>query len=137
MLVNLSGFSNASNLVICNSTYKPASKFFNDCLSVKSVRKLIDVSRKRHCKQFIHKKNSRQRGFRKPVTAVSTLMMSIYFYELGLLFFIFRHNFCNDNVDIFFKHYLKCDSFSTDEFLTSNSFTYREPYSVTIFNIPQ
>ena len=55
-------------------------------------------------------------------------MMSIYFYELVLLFFIFHHNFCNNNVDNFFKGYVRCNNFSTNDFLTSNS--------VAIFNIP-
>ena len=55
-------------------------------------------------------------------------MMSIYFYELVLLFLIFHHNFCNNNVDNFFKGYVRCNNFSTNEFLTSNS--------VAIFNIP-
>ena len=54
-------------------------------------------------------------------------MMSIYFYELVLLFFVFHHNFCNSNVDNFFKGYVRGNNFFTDEFLTSNS--------VAIFNI--
>ena len=55
-------------------------------------------------------------------------MMSMYCYELVLLFFIFHHNFCNNNVDNFFKGYVRCNNFSTTDFLTSNS--------VAIFNIP-
>ena len=55
-------------------------------------------------------------------------MMSIYFYELVLLFFIFHHNFCNNNVNNFFKGYVRCNNFFTNDFLTSNS--------VAIFNIP-
>ena len=54
-------------------------------------------------------------------------MMSIYFYELVLLFFIFHHNFCNNNVDNFFKGYVRCNNFSTNKFLTSNN--------VAIFNV--
>ena len=49
------------------------------------------------------------------------MMMSIYFYELALLFFIFHHNLCNNNVDNFFKGYVRCNNFSTNDFLTSNS----------------
>ena len=55
-------------------------------------------------------------------------MMPIYFYELILLFFIFHHNVCNNNVDNFFKGYVRCNNFSTNKFLMSNS--------VAIFNIP-
>ena len=55
--------------------------------------------------------------------------MSIYFYELVLFFFVF-HNFCNN------KGYVRCSNFSTNKFLTSNSFIYREFNSVAIFNIP-
>ena len=55
-------------------------------------------------------------------------MMSIHFYELVLLFFIFHHNFCYNNAGNFFKGYVRCNNFSTNDFLTSNS--------VAIFNIP-
>ena len=55
-------------------------------------------------------------------------MISIYFYELVLLFFIVHHNSCNNNVDNFFKGYVKCNNFPANEFLASNS--------VAIFNIP-
>ena len=41
-----------------------------------------------------------------------------------------------NNVDNFFKGYVKCNNFSTNKFLTSNSFIYREFNSVAIFNIP-
>ena len=54
-------------------------------------------------------------------------MMPIYFYELVLLLFIFHHNFCNNNVDNFFKGYVRCNNFFTNKFLTSNS--------VAFFNI--
>ena len=55
-------------------------------------------------------------------------MMSIYFYELVLLFFVFHHYFSNNNVDNFFKGYVRWNNCFTNEFLTSNS--------VAIFNIP-
>ena len=48
-------------------------------------------------------------------------MMPICFYELILLFFIFHHNVCNNNVDNFFKGYVRCNNFSTNKFLMSNS----------------
>ena len=63
--------------------------------------------------EFVNNKNSRQHDFTKPFSAPNTLMMSIYFYELVLLFFIFHQNFCNNNVDNFFKGYVRCNNFST------------------------
>ena len=45
-------------------------------------------------------------------------------------------NFCINNVYNFFKGYVKCNNFSSNKFLTSNSFIYREFKSVSIFNIP-
>ena len=52
--------SNASNSVICNFTCKPLSNFMSDCQSVKPVRKLIDVNRKRPHERLVNNKNSRQ-----------------------------------------------------------------------------
>ena len=126
--------SNASNSVICNSTCKPVSNFVSDCQSVKPVHKLIDVDRKRPHEGLFNNKSSRQHDFTKPFSAVNILMTFIYFYELVLLFFIFHHNFFNNNVDNFFKGYVRCNNFSTNEFLTSNSFIYRELNSM-LFSI--
>ena len=120
--------SNASNSVICNSTCKPVSNFVSDCQSVKPAHKLTDVYRNCPHVQLVNSKNSRQHDFTKPFIAVNILIMSIYFYELVLLFFIFHHNFWNNNVHNFFKRYVRCNNFSTNKFLMSNS--------VTIFNIP-
>ena len=39
-------------------------------------------------------------------------------------------------MDNFFKGYVRCNNFSTDKFLTSNSFVYREFDGDAIFNIP-
>ena len=55
-------------------------------------------------------------------------MMPIYFYELVPLFFIFHHNFCNNNVNNSFEGYVRCNNFSVNKFLASNS--------VSVFNIP-
>ena len=99
--------SNASSSVICNSTCKPVSNFVSDCQSVKPARKLIDVNRKRPHDRLVKIKNSCQHDFTKRFSAINILMMSIYFYELVLLFFIFHHNFCNNNVDNFFKGYVR------------------------------
>ena len=120
--------SNASSSVICNSTCKPVSNFVSDCQSVKPAHKLTDVYRNCPHVQLVNSKNSRQHDFTKPFIAVNILIMSIYFYELVLLFFIFHHNFWNNNVHNFFKRYVRCNNFSTNKFLMSNS--------VTIFNIP-
>ena len=54
-------------------------------------------------------------------------MICIFFYELVILVFIFHHNFCNNNVDNFFKGYIRGNNFSTNKFLTS--------ISIAIFNI--
>ena len=120
--------TNASNSVICNSTCKPVSNFVSDCQSVKPACKLKGVKQKRPHEQLANNKNSHQHDFTKSFSAVNILMMSIYFYELVLLFFIFHHNFCNNNVASFFKGYVRCNNFSTNDFLTSNR--------VAIFNIP-
>ena len=111
-----------------HSTCKPVSNFVTACQSVKPARKLIDVNWKRPHEQLVNNKNSRQHDFTKPFSAVNILMMSIYFYELVLLFFTFHHDFCNNNVDNFFKGYVRCNSFSTNKFLKSNS--------AAVFNIP-
>ena len=58
-------------------------------------------------------------------------MMSLYFYELVLSFFIFHYNFRNDNVDNLSGEMI----FFTNEFLTSNRFIYRKFHSITISNI--
>ena len=86
------------------------------------------MKRKRPHERLVNNKNSRQHNFTESFSAVNILMMSIYFYELVLLFFIFHHNFCNNNVDNFFKGYVRCNNFSTNDFLKSNS--------VAIFKIP-
>ena len=108
--------SNASNSVIYNSTCKPVSNFVSDCQSVKPARKLKGVKQKHPHERPVNNKNSHQHDFTKSFSAVNILMMSIYFYELVLLFFIFHHNFCNNNVDNFFKGYVRCNNFSTNDF---------------------
>ena len=107
---------------------KPVSDFISNCQSIKPARKLVDVNWKRPHEWLSNNKNSHQHYFGKPFSAVNILMMPIYFYELILLFFIFHHNVCNNNVDNFFKGYVRCNNFSTNKFLMSNS--------VAIFNIP-
>ena len=127
--------SNANNPVICNSTCKPVSNFVSDCQSFKHVYKLIDVNQKRPHERLVNNKSSHQH-FTQKFNVVNILIMSIYFYELVFLFFIFHHNFCNNNIDNIFNGYVRCNSFSTNEFLTFDSFIYHEFISVAIFNIP-
>ena len=113
--------SNASNSVISNFTCKPVSNFVSDCQSVKPAHKLNGVKWKHPHERLVYNKNSRQHDFTKSFSAMNILMMSIYLYELVLLFFIFHHNFCYNNVDNFFKAYVRCNNFSANDFLTSNS----------------
>ena len=57
-------------------------------------------------------------------------MMSIYFYVLLILIFVFN------NIENVFKVYVRCNSFCANEFLTSNNFIYCKFHSAAIFNIP-
>ena len=95
--------SNAINSAICNSTCKPVSNFVSDCQSVKHVRKLIDVNQKCPHEQLVTNKDNRQHDFTKPNSVVNILMMSIYFYELILLFFYISSNFAITMLTIFSK----------------------------------
>ena len=54
-------------------------------------------------------------------------MMSIFINQFFQFYVLFHHNFCDNNVDNFFKCYIRCNNFSTNKFLTSNS--------IAIFNI--
>ena len=91
------------------------------------------MNRKRLHERLVNNKSNRRYDFTKPFSAVNILMMSRYFYKLILLFFVFHLNFCHNNINSFLKGYVRCN-FSTNEFLTSNSFIYREFDSVAIFN---
>ena len=64
---------------------------------VKSALQLTDWNRKCTHERYVNKQSSCLDGFAKPFI----LMMSIYFYELVLLFFIFHHNFCNNDFRYF------------------------------------
>ena len=116
MLLNLSVPVMQVIVSNCNSTCKPVSNFVSDCQSVKPARKLKGVKQKYPHERPVNNKNSHQHDFTKSFSAVNILMMSIYFYELVLLFFIFHRNFCNNNVDNFFKGYVRCNNFSTNDF---------------------
>ena len=69
--------SNTSASVTSNSTCKPVSNLVNDCQSVKPARKLNNVNQKRPHEQLINDKDSLQHDFKKPVTALNILMLSI------------------------------------------------------------
>ena len=64
-----------------------------------------------------HNVSSHRHGVTKSLNVRNILMMSIYFYELVLLFFIFHPNFCHGNVDNFFKDYVTHNNFSRNNFL--------------------
>ena len=61
----------------------------------------VNISNSAHKRSF--NVSSHKHGVTKSLNVRSILMTSICFYELFLLFCIFHHNFCNSNVDIFFK----------------------------------
>ena len=61
----------------------------------------VNISNSAHKRSF--NVSSHKHGVTKSLNVRSILMTSICFYELFLLFCIFHHNFCNGNVDIFFK----------------------------------
>ena len=118
-------------LVILSFAIPLVSLFLTLLIIVSQLNLLVNFSLrigKRPHERLVKNNNSRQHDFTKPFSAVNILMMSIYFYELVLLFFMFHYNFCNNSVDNFFKGYVRCNNFSTNTFLTSNS--------VAIFNIP-
>ena len=114
---------------------KPLSVGKSDCsrnVSKPVIRESVVVNlskraRKRSCNVSSHK-----HGVSKSLNVRNILMTSIYFYELVLLFFIFHHNFCNGNVDNFFKGYVTRNNFSRNKFLNYDSFIYHD---VNIFNI--
>ena len=91
------------------------------------VANLSKRARKRSCNVSSHK-----HGVSKSLNVKNILMTSIYFNELVLLFFIFHHNFCNGNVENFFKGYVTRSNFFRNEFLNYDSFIYHD---VNTFNI--
>ena len=120
--------------VICNFTCKPVFNFVSDWQSVELVRNVNLLMWAGN--GLMNDLLIRRSGFVKLFSTANILMLSIYFHELFLLFLIFNHNFCNNNVDDFFEDYIKCHNFSTNEFLTSNSFIYREFNSTALLSIP-
>ena len=106
-----------SNVFIINSIshrIKPLSVYKSDCsrnLNKPVIRKSVIVNfskraRKRSCNVSSHK-----HGISKSLNVRNTLMKLICFYELVLLFSIFHENFCNGNVDNFFKGHVNLNNF--------------------------
>ena len=92
---------------------------------------VVNLARKHARKQSCNV-SSHKHGVSKSFNARNILMTSIYSDELVLLFFIFPHNFCNGNVDNFFKGYITRNNFSRNEFLNYDGFIYHD---VNIFNM--
>ena len=114
---------------------KPFSVGKSDCsrdVSKPVIRESVVVNISNSARKQSFNVSSHKHGVTKSLTVRSILMTSIYFYELVLLFFIFHHNFCNGNVDNFFKDYVTCNNFSRNKFLNYDRFIY---YDVNIFNI--
>ena len=95
--------SNAINSIICNFTCKPVYSFVSDYQSGKPVYKLIDVHWKGPHERLVNNKDNRQHDFTKPISVVNILMISIYFYELVLLFLYFIITFATTILTIFSK----------------------------------
>ena len=94
--------------VILSFVLLPVSNFVSYCQTIKPVRKLIDVNWKPPHERL---------------SVVNIFMMSIHFYELVLSFFLyFILNFAITMLTSFFKGYVRCNNFSTNEFLMSNNF---------------
>ena len=114
---------------------RPSSVNKSDCshdVSKPVIRESVVVNISNSARKRSFNVSSHKIGVTKPLNVRSILMTSIYFYELVLLFFIFHHNFCNSNVDDFFKGYVLHINFSRNRFLNYDRFIYHD---VNIFNI--
>ena len=120
------------NLFIINSIShhtKPLSVGKSNCASninkpvirESVIANFSKLARKRSCNVSSHKHD-----ISKPLNVRNILMKSIYFYELVLLFSIFHENFCNVNVDNFFKGYVTRNNFSWNKFLNYDGFIYHD-----------
>ena len=114
---------------------KPLSVGKSNCSRIVSkpvIRKSVVVNLSKRARKRSFNVSSHKHGVTKSLNVRSILMTSIYFYELVLLFFIFHHNFCNGNVDNFFKGYVTRNNFSRNKFVNYDSFIYHD---INIFNI--
>ena len=103
---------NASKPVICKSSNISVCKIINNRQVFNPIRDsvVVNLSKRGHKRSF--NDSSHKHGVTKSLSLRNILMTSIYFYELVLLFVIFRHNFCNGNFDNFFKGYVTRNNFS-------------------------
>ena len=114
---------------------KPLSVSKSNCsrdVSKPGIRESVVVNISNSARKRSFNVSSHKNGVTKSLNVRSILMMSVYLYELVLLFFIFHHNFCNRNVDNFFKGYVTRNNFSRNKFLNYDRFIYDD---VNIFNI--
>ena len=113
---------------------KPLSVGKSDCFCNVSkpviCESVVTNLSKRACKRSCNISSHKHSGSRS-LNVRNTLMTSIYFYELVLSFFVFHHNFCNSNVNNFFKAYVTRNNFSRTKFLNYDSFF----IMATIFSI--
>ena len=106
------------NVQIVNSIShhtKPLRVGKSDCshnVSKPVIRESVVVNLSKRVRKRYFNVSSHKHVVTKSLNVRSILMTFIYFYELVLLFFIFHHNFCNGNVDNFFKGYVTRNNFS-------------------------
>ena len=96
-------FCDVSKLVICKSSNKSVRNIVNNRQLFNPVHESVIVNySKRACKQSFNVSSHKHR-VTKSINVRNILMRPIYFYKLVLLLFKFHHNFCNGNVNNFFK----------------------------------
>ena len=106
------------NVQIVNSIghhTKPLHVGKSDCshnVSKSVIRESVVVNLSKRVRKRSFNVSSHKHVVTKSLNVRRILMTFIYFYELFLLFFIFHHNFCNGNVDNFFKGYVTRNNFS-------------------------
>ena len=66
------------------------------------------------CEWFSNRKSSCQNGFTKPFSAMINFHDVHIFLWINSFIFISHDNFCNNNVDNFFKRYVRCNNFPTN-----------------------
>ena len=92
---------NVSKSVIYKSSKISVSKIINNRQVFNPVPESVVVNHNTCARKQSLNVSSHKHGATKSLNKRNILMMSIYCYELLLLFFIFYHNFCKYNVDNF------------------------------------
>ena len=108
---------NVSKPDICKSSNISVCKIINNHEVFNPAREYAVVYHSKRARKRSFNVSSHKHGVTKSLNVRNILMMSIYFYELVLLFFMFHHNFCHGNVDNFFKDYVTHNNFSRNKFL--------------------